>query len=277
MGMFEGVDEDQKLEDSGLEDVQPEIQETPADGIPENADGGIGEPPVEDEGWDFEGVKFSGLTPDQIAHIQKHSMLQGDYTRKTQELAEQRRELDNIHQTMMQDPNLFLQYFPPQYLEHVLGMVKGQQQPSNDGLNLDEFEPEVANVIGSLRNEIDSLKSVISQHDNRFSSFDEERIGKELTDEVDEAINANKRLDTDYDRKLIYSLIANNGSMSAADAAAQVLKWKQESWSDKVKAKQKDATKVVGAGRTSVPAPKAAKTFDEADKSVDARLGAIGG
>jgi len=289
----EELSEGVEVEESESADVQPnegQASETNADGgLPEAAmppAEGDGEPSPTEE-FEFEGVPFKGLTQQQREAIEKGALRVADYTKKTQQIAKAEKWYNNLHQSMLKDPKLFLKYFPPSYLEYVLGGAKRSAQPDQsraDDIDLSKFDEHSQGVVKSLLGKISNLEQTIKQYDNRFgevenwvSSSETRKIESELESEVNAALKKYPSLNDEYNKSLIYTQIAKNGELSAMDIAARLDKMKKASWSNKVTTTQKNAqTKVVGAGRSSPPVPKAPKTYEEADKLINQRLG-IGG
>jgi len=307
MGMWDNLDgveapetDDADLETSDGAQEQPE-GEQPApdsegdtgalDGSEKLAEGAKDEKASStDTDFDLDGVKFEGLTTEQIEALGRGVALNKDYTTKTQKLAVERQDLDNTYKELQTNPLKLREYFSPEHLMHALGMNPNQRNVAPTAPNapagkdkFEAFEPEAANLlreydqgIQEARREIQGLRAKFGEFDNRFQKTDDANAQVEIEKEVGDALTHYPALNNEntraYNRQLILMKIAATPTRSAMDIADEISKFAPAARTATAPVSN-NKTRVVGPGASVPMGPKTPSTFDEAEQSSHARFG----
>jgi len=240
--------------------------------------------------FDLDGVKFGGLTKQQVEALKRGVALNKDYTTKTQKLAAERKALDSTYQELQSNPLKLREYFTPEHLMFALGLdprqrtnaapATGAQAPAGQD-KFEKFEPDAAALlreydsgIQEARREIQGLKAKLGEFDGRFKQTDAVQMQASLEKEVTDALSHYPILNSEkhraYNRQLILMKIAASPERSAIEVAEEISKIAAISGAPPV---SNNKTRVVGPG-TSVPlGPKAPSSFDDAEKASHARFG----
>lgn len=172
--------------------------------------------------------------------LENMTLMRQDYTKKTQELAETRKFVDNFDYDLdkvLENPNLmakFKEVYPPQFVEKaekILQRVWGQKETDNSQVTKKEatpdsgLPPEIADKLSKL----DRLeKWMLSQEEEKYNAR-VESIQKELDSKMNEFASKYKFADRDAVENKLSALI-DHGQEITPEVIERVFKEKHEGY-----------------------------------------------
>lgn len=146
-----------------------------------------------------------------LKQLESERMMQADYQRKTQEIAEVRKYSENFQadfRSVLDNPNLlgeFKKIYPVQYhqaVEHALSRMSRSQEPQQGTTTQDQLVKQlVEDAVGPIRTELDQYKTdaavkqldgIFSEMKGKFPQADEEFVLARLQMMKDQDVQINK-------------------------------------------------------------------------------------
>ena len=221
------------------------------------------------------------LTPEDIKllheEVSRGTLRFKDYTEKTQKLTQERKNLDAWRNALYQDPKFFLQNFPMEFLQKIMGQAQPAKSAQQEVDDLADFEPASANIIRGQRKEISDLKDSIKKIEQHFQTqmeTEKERTISEAKTQIQSEVKDALTKYPNVTEKILLQAIYSDPNSTTEVLAKEINDFYENKWNERVTNQaKKPGTKVVGGGESVPSMPKRPKTMEDAARAAASRLG----